>query len=401
MAQLMFKGLKVLDCSSFIAAPAAATILSDFGADVIKIEPPGAGDPYRAVPSLPTMPQAKENYAWMLASRNKRGLALNLAKPSAQEVVRRLVAQADVFITNFPAVVRKKLGLRYDDLAPLNNRLIYASFTGYGESGEEASKPGFDITAWWARSGLMDGVRTEATAPPARSLTGMGDHPSGISLYAGIIMGLYQRQLTGMGAHVGTSLLANGIWCNGVMAQAALCGARFIDRPPREQALNAFTNYYQCRDGRWLILTVLNEERQWPAFIKCLGREDLQNDPRFATSRDRMKHAAALTAVLDKTFATKDRPEWRDILAAAGIVFDVVASAQDIPNDSQIMANDILVPFDNDTVLTVTSPISVEGQEKVHPRRPPGVGQHTDEVLREAGYDAAMIERLHADGAVA
>ena len=401
MAQLMFKGLKVLDCSSFIAAPAAATILSDFGADVIKIEPPGAGDPYRAVPLLPTMPQARENYAWMLASRNKRGLALNLAKPSAQEVVRRLVAQADVFITNFPAVVRKKLSLRYEDLAPLNGRLIYASFTGYGESGEEASKPGFDITAWWARSGLMDGVRTEATAPPARSLTGMGDHPSGISLYAGIVMGLYQRQLTGMGAHVGTSLLANGIWCNGVMAQAALCGARFIDRPPREQALNAFTNYYQCRDKRWLILTILNEERQWPVFIKCLGRDDLQNDPRFATSRDRMKNAVELTTVLDKTFATKDRSEWREILAAGGIVFDVVASAQDIPNDSQILANDILVPFDNDSVLTVTSPISVEGQDKVKPRRPPAVGQHSDEVLREAGYDAAMIAKLRTDGAVA
>jgi crotonobetainyl-CoA:carnitine CoA-transferase CaiB-like acyl-CoA transferase len=401
MAQLMFKGLKVLDCSSFIAAPAAATILSDFGADVIKIEPPGAGDPYRAVPLLPTMPQARENYAWMLASRNKRGLALNLAKPSAQEVVRRLVAQADVFITNFPAVVRKKLSLRYEDLAPLNGRLIYASFTGYGESGEEASKPGFDITAWWARSGLMDGVRTEATAPPARSLTGMGDHPSGISLYAGIVMGLYQRQLTGMGAHVGTSLLANGIWCNGVMAQAALCGARFIDRPPREQALNAFTNYYQCRDKLWLILTILNEERQWPVFIKCLGRDDLQNDPRFATSRDRMKNAVELTTVLDKTFATKDRSEWREILAAGGIVFDVVASAQDIPNDSQILANDILVPFDNDSVLTVTSPISVEGQDKVRPRRPPAVGQHSDEVLREAGYDAAMIAKLRTDGAVA
>jgi crotonobetainyl-CoA:carnitine CoA-transferase CaiB-like acyl-CoA transferase len=401
MAQLMFKGLKVLDCSSFIAAPAAATILSDFGADVIKIEPPGAGDAYRAVPLLPTMPQARENYAWMLASRNKRGLALNLAKLSAQEVVRRLVAQADVFITNFPAVVRKKLSLRYEDLAPLNGRLIYGSFTGYGESGEEASKPGFDITAWWARSGLMDGVRTEATAPPARSLTGMGDHPSGISLYAGIVMGLYQRQLTGMGAHVGTSLLANGIWCNGVMAQAALCGARFIDRPPREQALNAFTNYYQCRDKRWLILTILNEERQWPVFIKCLGRNDLQNDPRFATSRDRMTNAVELTTVLDETFATKDRSEWREILAEGGIVFDVVASAQDIPNDSQILANDILVPFDNDSVLTVTSPISVEGQDKVRPRRPPAVGQHSDEVLREAGYDAAMIAKLRTDGAVA
>src|SRR6476620_2205883 len=351
MAQLMFKGLKVLDCSSFIAAPAAATILSDFGADVIKIEPPGAGDPYRAVPSLPTMPQAKENYAWMLASRNKRGLALTLAKPSAQEVVRRLVAETDVFKTNFPAVVRKKLGLRYDDLAPLNNRLIYASFTGYGESGEEASKPGFDITAWWARSGLMDGVRTEATAPPARSLTGMGDHPSGISLDAGIIMGLYQRQLTGMGAHVGTSLLANGIWCNGVMAQAALCGARFIDRPPREQALNAFTNYYQCRDKRWLILTILNEERHWPVLAKCLGREELIDDPQFLTKRDRLAHAVELTAIFDEVFASKDRAEWRDILNAGGIVFDVVASAQDIRDDKQLFANEILVPFDNDTVL--------------------------------------------------
>ena len=153
--------------------------------------------------------------------------------------------------------------------------------------------------------------------------------------------------------------------------------------------------------GRWLILTILNEERQWPVFIKCLGREDLQSDPRFATSRDRMRHAVELTAVLDKTFATKDRSEWREILSGGGIVFDVVASAQDIPNDSQIMANNILVPFDNDTVLTVASPISVEGQDKVTPRRPPSVGQHTDEVLREAGYDAAMIVKFRADGVVA
>src|SRR6202022_4989422 len=125
------------------------------------------------------------------------------------------VALADIFITNFPAVVRKKLGLRYEDLAPLNDRLIYASFTGYGEYGEEAAKPGFDITAWWARSGMMDGVRTEASAPPARSLTGMGDHPSGISLYASIVLGCYQGQFPAKAAHVATSLLANGIWCNG------------------------------------------------------------------------------------------------------------------------------------------------------------------------------------------
>jgi formyl-CoA transferase len=401
MARLIFDGLKVLDCGSFIAAPAAATILSDFGADVIKIEPPGAGDPYRAVPKLPTSPQSEENYAWMLASRNKRGLALDLGKPAAQEVMRRLVSTADIFITNFPAGVRKKFGLTYEDLAQLNERLIYASFTGYGERGEEANKPGFDITAWWARSGLMDGVRSDAKAPPARPLTGMGDHPSGISLYASIVMALYQRQITGKGGHVATSLIANGLWSNGVMAQAALCGARFIERPPREQSLNAFTNYYRCRDGRWLILTILNEERYWPILAKCLGREDLISDPRFLTKHERHSHAIELTATFDGAFATKDRAEWRDILNAGGIVFDVVASAQDVANDQQLFANDILVPFEGEEALTITSPIFVAGQQKVLPRRPPDVGEHTDAILREAGYDTGAIERLRNDGAVA
>jgi formyl-CoA transferase len=401
MARAIFEGLKVLDCGSFIAAPAAATILSDFGADVIKIEPPGAGDPYRAVPKLPTSPQSDENYAWMLASRNKRGLALDLAKPGARDVMRRLVGAADVFITNFPASVRKKFALTYEDLAALNERLIYASFTGYGERGAEANKPGFDITAWWARSGLMDGVRSDAKAPPARPLTGMGDHPSGISLYAAIVMALYQRQITGKGAHVGTSLIANGIWSNGVMAQAALCGARFIDRPAREQALNAFTNYYRCRDGRWLILTILNEERHWPVMAKSLGREELLADPRFLTKRDRLAHAVELTAIFDEAFATKDRAEWRDILSAGGIVFDVIASAQDIPNDEQLMANEILVPFEGESVLTITSPLFLAGQEKVKPRRPPNVGEHSDDILREAGYGLEAIRRLRDEGAVA
>lgn len=397
----LFEGLKVLDCGSFIAAPAAATILSDFGADVIKIEPPGAGDPYRAIPKLPASPQSDENYAWMLASRNKRGLALDLGKPAAREVICRLISTADIFITNFPLAVRKKFRLNYADLALLNERLIYASFTGYGERGEEANKPGFDITAWWARSGLMDGVRTEAKAPPARPLTGMGDHPSGISLYASIVMALYQRQITGKGAYVGTSLIANGLWSNGVMAQAALCGARFIDRPPREQSLNAFTNYYRCGDGRWLILTILNEERHWPVLAKCLGREELIDDPRFLTKRDRLAHAVELTAIFDEVFASKDRAEWRDILNAGGIVFDVVASAQDIRDDKQLFANEILVPFEGEETLTITSPIFLAGQQKALPRRPPAVGEHTEVILREAGYDAAAIERLRAEGAVA
>ena len=250
----IFAGLKVLDCASFIAAPAAATVLSDFGADVIKIEPPGAGDPYRNLPNLPGYPISQHNYAWMLESRNKKSLALDLSKPEGQQVLRRLVAETDVFITNFPPGVRKKLGLTYEELAPLNARMIYASFTGYGEKGEEANKPGFDSNAYWARSGLMDLVRADTNTTPARSVAGMGDHPCAMALYSAIVTALYKRERTGKGSHVSSNLMANGIWAGGVLAQAKLVSAEFQERRPRERALNAVTNHYRCKDGRWLIL---------------------------------------------------------------------------------------------------------------------------------------------------
>src|ERR1700753_4206336 len=153
MEKGIFEGLKVLDCASFIAAPAAATVLSDFGAKGIKIEPPGSGDPYRNLPNLPGYPVSQHNFAWMLEARNKKSLALDLTRPEAQAVLYNLVSDADVFITNLPPQVRGKLGITYDHLAHLNHRLIYASFTGYGEKGEEANKPGFQSNAYSARSG--------------------------------------------------------------------------------------------------------------------------------------------------------------------------------------------------------------------------------------------------------
>src|SRR5947208_14130264 len=283
----IFEGLKVLDCASFIAAPAAATVLSDFGADVIKIEPPGAGDPYRNLPNLPGYPHSEHNFAWMLEARNKKSLALDLSKPEGQAVLHRLAAQADVFITNYPPQVRERLGITYDHLAPQNDRLIYASFTGYGEKGEEANKPGFDSNAYWARSGLMDLVRATPDTTPARSIAGMGDHPCAMAFYGAIVTALYKRERTGKGSHVSSNLMANGIWAASVLAQAKLVGAKFEKRRPREAALNAVTNHYQCKDGRWLMLSLLNEDRQWPTLAKCLGREDLISDERFATKKDR------------------------------------------------------------------------------------------------------------------
>ncbi|MBS0531286.1 MAG: CoA transferase [Proteobacteria bacterium] len=396
----IFAGLKVLDCASFIAAPAAATVLSDFGADVIKIEPPGAGDPYRNLPNLPGYPISQHNYAWMLESRNKKSLALDLSKPEGQQVLRRLVAGTDVFITNFPPGVRKKLGLTYDELAPLNDRMIYASFTGYGETGEEANKPGFDSNAYWARSGLMDLVRADTHTTPARSVAGMGDHPCAMALYSAIVTALYKRQRTGKGSHVSSNLMANGIWAASVLAQAKLCGAEFQERRPRERALNAVTNHYRCRDGRWLILSLLSEDKQWPTLARVMGREDLVTDPRFATKKDRHARSLELIKIFDETFATKDLAEWRKILDGNGLVFGVVGILDDLPTDQQMIDNEVLVPFEGDTMLTVNSPIWVDGSAKVRPRLPPGVGQHSDEILRGAGYGDADIKQLRAAGTV-
>ena len=396
----IFAGLKVLDCASFIAAPAAATVLSDFGADVIKIEPPGAGDPYRNLPNLPGYPISEHNYAWMLESRNKKSLALDLSKPEGQQVLRRLVAETDVFITNFPPGVRKKLGLTYDELAPLNDRMIYASFTGYGEKGEEANKPGFDSNAYWARSGLMDLVRADTGTTPARSVAGMGDHPCAMALYSAIVTALYKRERTGKGSHVSSNLMANGVWAASVLAQAKLCNAEFQERRPRERALNAVTNHYRCKDGRWLILSLLSEDKQWPILARVMGREDLVSDPRFTTKKDRHARSLELIKIFDETFATKDLAEWRKILDGNGLVFGVVGILDDLPTDQQMIDNDVLIPFEGGTMLTVNSPIWIDGSTKARPRLPPQIGEHSEEILRGAGYGEAEIKQLRAAGTV-
>jgi formyl-CoA transferase len=398
----VFGGLRVIDCASYIAAPAAATILGDFGADVVKVEPPGKGDAYRGLGSIPGMPPGSEHdWAWLLTGRNKRSLALDLKHAEAREAMHRLIAGADVFITNYPLPVRPRLGIDHATLAALNPRLIYGSFTAYGEVGAEAEKTGFDSTAYWARSGLMDLVKPDTHSAPARSLPGMGDHPSASSLFGAIVTALYRRERTGQGALVSTSLLANGLWANGCFAQAKLCGAHVIGRPPREAMPNACTNMYRCRDDRWFMLTVLNEERQFAPLLGALGRTELLDDARFATVAERHRNAHALTAIFDAAFASRDLADWRGRLDAAGITFGIVGTLDDMMGDQQMRAAEAIVRFADLDLETVSSAFHVSGEQKVAPHRGPAVGEHTEEVLREAGYSAAEVARLRELGVLA
>src|SRR5215831_14420629 len=310
MSDFLLAGVRVIDAASFIAGPVATTIMADLGADVIKIEPPD-GDPYRNRTGGPGVAESPYNYRWIIDNRTKRGLALDLRQPAGQAVVHRLVERADVFVTNTPLDSRARLRIRWEDLAPLNPRLVYASMTAYGERGDEAPRTGFDATALWARTGLMDLVRPSPDSPPARSLPGMGDHPTGVSLFAAIMTALYQRDRTGRGTMVSTSLLANGLWWNATQIQAALCGARVEVRPPREEPATALANLYRCADNRWFLLNVLNDDRDWPQLLKALERPDLGDDPRFATTPARRANARGLVPIFDSIFAKRPWAERR------------------------------------------------------------------------------------------
>ncbi len=395
MTESLFAGLKVIDCASWIAGPAAATILSDFGADVVKIEPPGAGDPWRA--STP-MPGKTTDYYWQLTSRNKRSLAIDLKHADGLAVLYRLLASADVFVTNFPLPVRERLKIAASHLLPLNPRLIYASLSAYGEQGEEAGRTGFNSTAYWARTGLMDMVRATVDTEPSRSVPGMGDHPSATALYAAIVTALYRREKTGKGGVAQSSLLQNGLWANACFVQSRLFGEQMAHRAPRASAPNPLANHYRCRDGRWFIMALFNEQRQLRGFLTAIGCTHLADDPRFATSAARKQNASALVAILDEVFAQRDLPEWRTILGAAGVTFGAVHSVDEASGDVQFQRIGALVPFADGKGLTVSSPFHLDGETKVAPRRAPSVGQHTGEVLQEAGYSTGDIERLRALG---
>jgi formyl-CoA transferase len=397
----LFSGLKVVDCATYIAGPAATTVLSDFGADVVKVEEPGIGDVYRYLNQVPPNPALDEHYTWLVTNRNKRSIALDLKNPQSAEVIERLAKWADVFVTNYPPRVRKALKVTYEDLAPFNPRLIYADLTGYGEEGPEADKPGYDITAYWARSGLMEFTRNVGS-PPTVAIPGSGDHPTAMTLYAGIVTALYRRERTGKGSHVSASLIAEGAWATAAWLQGALLGAKFalLDRRKPPNPLAGQT--YQTKDGRWLILVFPNSDRDWPIFAKAIGREDLSQDARFATTKDRAVHNEALVNELDAIFASRPLAEWKPVLDAARLAYGVAQVAAEIIADPQLYANNIVVPIDDGSATpryTVNSPVTLREVQKVSPRPAPTLGEHSEEVLCELGYDAAQIKGLQASGA--
>ncbi len=399
---LPLAGLKVIDCASFIAAPVAATVLADFGADVIKIEPP-TGEPYRRDDPNARVPYSEYPYNYIVDNRSKRAITLDLKIEAGSQVLHRLLETADVFVTNAPFPARERLRVRYDDFKDLYPRLIYASVTAYGETGPEADRSGFDLTALWARTGLMDLVKPSPDSAPARSLPGMGDHPTAISMVAAIMMALYRRERTGKGGECATNLMANGLWWNAIWTQAALCGAKVEGRPPREEADNPLHNLYCCADGRWFHLVMITKPDRFKQVARAVGLNQLADDPRFESVESRREHARELIDAFDAVFRTKPWPEWKAILTEHRFTFGEIGTVDDVAADVQMCESGALVPHPEPdragAQLTVSSPFWLTDTEKRPPAISPGLGEHNQAVLAELGYSANQVEKLKQDGA--
>jgi len=395
--ELLFEGLKVLDVGTWIAAPTAATMLADMGAEVIKIEQPEVGDAYRNYYQAIVSPNSEVNYTWALDARNKRSLSLNLKAPEGKAILERMIRACDVYITNQPLPMRRALGLTWEDLRPLNERMIYASLTGYGEEGPERDRESFDLVAYWSRSGLMNQMRHKGTQP-FQAMAGMGDHPTGVALYASIVTALLRRERTGKGTRVHTSLLANGLWSASCFAQAAWADADFSQIPGQRLT----TALYQTRDGRWLQFSMVRTENDFDALLVSLDRLEWLADERFATPELRLEHAEVFTQMMREVIAERTAAEWLAIMLENGVPVALVAEFQDLPDDPQVIANDMAMTAVDDVGMAriIRDPVNVDGVARIGPKKAPALGEHTDEILREMGYAQSDIERMRAAGIV-
>ena len=333
MSTLLFEGLKVLDVGSWIAAPSCATILADLGADVIKIEAPEVGDVYRTYYQMAPSPDAEVNYTWILDNHSKRSLTLNLKNEAGRDVLLRLVRDCDVYITNQPLPMRRSLKLMPEDLMPQNPSMIYASLTAYGEQGPDSDRESFDLVAYWSRSGLMNQMRHKGVEP-IQAMAGMGDHPTGMSLYANIVTALLKRERTGEGSLVHTSLLANGIWTASCFAQSSWAAGDFSPIPGQRLT----TALYQTSDERWLQFSMIRTEEMFDRLVLALDKAEWLVDERFTSLESRVTYAPELTQLLREVIAQRSSGDWMAVFQANDVPAALVAEFHELPLDAQVLA---------------------------------------------------------------
>jgi crotonobetainyl-CoA:carnitine CoA-transferase CaiB-like acyl-CoA transferase len=400
-------GVKILEVAQFWFVPSAGAVLADWGADVVKIEHPERGDAQRGLASAGLAVEiGGVDFLVQQPNRGKRSVGLDLAKPAGRELLYRLAERSDVFLTNFLPQARRRLEIDVEHVRARNPRIIYVRGSGYGDKGAEREKGGYDASAFWTRGGVAAALTPPGVGTPIGQRPAFGDGIGGLTIAGGIAAALYRRERTGEPSVLDVSLLGTAMWVlSPDVVAAALIGQGGeggLPRMGREAAPNPLVNYYRTRDGRWLILLMLQPDRYWEDLCERLGRPDLARDPRFADGRARFANREECIRTLDALFAARRLDEWRVAFADMEGPWAPMQTPGELARDAQALANGYIQEVDGGRrgrFPLVASPVVFDGAAPAL-ERAPEMGEHTDEVLLELGVSWDELLAHKAAGAV-
>ncbi len=397
----ILKGVKVVEVASWLFAPSCGSILADWGADVIKVESAkNGGDPYRGFFNTGDV-----NATLELANHGKRSIGLDLSSGAGREALLKIVADADVFVTSLLPGRRQHLGLDIDDIRSVNGAIIYVRASGYGPRGPDADTGGFDVAAAWSRSGIAQFITPENAEAPVPPPGGIGDCVGGLTGAGAIAGALYKRERTGQPSVIDVSLLHSSLWMSAtvlsLMASAGDDGP-VMKHTRRTEVRNPLMNTYKTSDGRWIWMAVLQPDPHWPSFCEHIERPELVTDPRFLDFQARMENNRELIAILDETFACHDLATWKRKLRGFQGVWDPVQSPEEALRDPQVLENHYLTAGaePGPSLQLISSPVQFDEMPLTEVPRAPEYGQHTEEILLEAGLNWEQIGKLKDGGHV-
>jgi len=394
------EGIKVVELGLWVAGPSAACMLGDWGAQVIKLEPP-TGDPFRGLFASLMGSPASLNPPFELDNRGKRSVALDLEREEAREIALKLIGDADVFVTNMRPRVLQEFGLSYAELQEKFPRLVYAQVTGYGPDTESRDTAAYDIGAFWSQAGVAMSLTAPGGAIPQQR-GGMGDHMTGQMTAGAICAALYCREKTGQGQRVSVPLVRVGVYMVSWDVMLALRLGLPILSYDRYHAVNPIIDCYKSGDGKWFWLLLLQADRHWGDLCRSVGREDLMDDERFKNIEVRRINGPALVEELDAVFATKPMASWAEAFAANNVWWAPVNSINEVVQDPMVRAAGAFVdvPGPEGSTEMVATPADFSGTPWQAKGPPPELGQHTEEVLLELGYDWDGIIALKERGVI-
>lgn len=399
-----FAGVRVIELAQFVFVPAAGALLADQGAEVIHIELPGSGDPYRTLKIADGRVTKSANLSMELNNRGKKSVSIDLKSAEGREIFLRLIETADVFLTSLRPKAIEALKLDVEDLRARNPKLIYVRGNGLGFKGAETNKAGYDASAFWARGGFANVLRPPGYDEPLRPRPALGDHASSVAVAYGIAGALFKRANTGETSVVDISLLASAMWI--LSADIVLSQTQAPEQMAATTSAARFpmTSAYRTADGRYIQLMLLDPERYWPTLCRMLAREDLLADPRFQDVAGRTEHGAALVAEFSSAIGAQPWPHWQPMFEAWDAPWELVKTIHEVAADPQALANGQIFEVeveDGTRVKLASGPVGFDGQfAPLDPRRAPLLGEHTDEIMQSLGINDAELDRLKASAIV-